>query len=79
MHPDEGVTGELYMFWNFMECTGQPVLLALNAGIAAKSSEGMADEAIVKKSLDVLGKIFTPQRVTKLNKSHVTRWRAPKF
>ena len=27
-----GVVGELYMFWNFLPCTGKPVLLALNAG-----------------------------------------------
>jgi len=78
MDEDEGLNGELYMFWNFMKSTGQPVLIALNVGKAAQVSEQEPDDVIVEKALKVLGRIFK-DKVTKLKHHHVTRWKSDPF
>jgi lysine-specific histone demethylase 1 len=75
----DGVVGELYMFWNFMPCTGQPVLLALNAGAAAITSEAESDATVVGKAVTVLRKIFGHEKVPEPAHSHVTRWRQDPF
>ena len=77
--PPSGIVGELYMFWNFMPTTGQPILLALNAGEAAKESEQHSDEAVVAKAIAVLRNVFGVAAVPEPVHAHVTRWRQDEF
>jgi lysine-specific histone demethylase 1 len=77
--PPSGTVGELYMFWNFMPCTGQPILLAINAGEAAVEAEANSDGVVVAKSIAVLRKIFGVAAVPEPVHSHVTRWRNDPF
>lgn len=77
--PPSGIVGELYMFWNFMPCTGQPILLALNAGEAAKESEKETDEVVIAKAVAVLRNVFSAGTVPEPVHAHVTRWRKDEF
>lgn len=74
-----GIPGEQYMFWSQLSATGQPSLLAINAGQAACASDVESDEDIIAKTIGVLRKIFGVDQVTTVLKSVVTRWEMDPF
>lgn len=71
--------GRFYMFWNCIETSGRPMLIALMAGNAAEAVEFTSDEAIISEATANLTKIFAPTPVPKPSEFMVSRWRSDPF
>jgi monoamine oxidase len=73
--------GEAFQFWNLHRCTGQPMLLALHAGRAAKH-KGVAngdtaeafEAAAIESTLGYLRTVFGSANVPSPVRAMVTRW-----
>lgn len=71
--------GNMYMFWNMLKFTQQPILTALCAGQAGHDHEERTDEDIYAEALDILTKIYKlPERPKPISKV-ITRWKADKY
>jgi len=71
--------GQFYLFWNCIETTGLPVLIALMAGEAAHEAEMVSDEFLVGECVHLLRNVFGPHNVPPPVESLVTRWGSDRF
>ena len=71
--------GQYYLFWNCIQTSGLPVLIALIAGEAALEAEQQADRELVSQCVDQLRNVFGPDRVTTPLETIVTRWGSDRF
>lgn len=71
--------GQFYLFWNCIETSGLPVLIALMAGDAAHEAETLADEVIVAQCVNQLRNVFGSANVPPPLESIVTRWGSDRF
>ena len=71
--------GQFYLFWNCIQTSGLPVLIALMAGDAAHEAERTADREIVSQCVDQLRAIFGKNNVPTPLESIVTRWGSDRF
>lgn len=71
--------GQFYLFWNCIETSGLPVLIALMAGEAAHEAEKLSDEILVGQCLGQLRNIFGTTNVPLPLESIVTRWGSDRF
>ena len=77
-HYKEG-RGQFYLFWNTIDTSGLPVLIALMAGEAAHEAERIPDSTIVDECLVQLRQIFGPKNVLQPLETIVTRWGSDRF
>ncbi|KIV95536.1 hypothetical protein PV10_03176 [Exophiala mesophila] len=71
--------GQFYLFWNCIETSGLPVLIALMAGEAAHEAEKLSDETVVSECVHQLRNIFGVANVPPPIESIVTRWGSDRF
>lgn len=71
--------GRFYMFWNCIESSGLPTLVALMAGDAAHEAERMKDSDIIAEAVSELRNIFKHTHVPDPLESVVTRWASDPF
>ena len=71
--------GQFYLFWNCIDTSGLPVLIALMAGEAAWEAERTPDAFLVEDCLHQLRNVFGPQNVPPPVESVVTRWGSDPF
>lgn len=71
--------GQFYLFWNCIETSGLPVLIALMAGEAAHEAEKVSDEILVGQCVDQLRNVFGAMNVPVPLESIVTRWGSDRF
>ncbi|KIW83194.1 hypothetical protein Z517_02439 [Fonsecaea pedrosoi CBS 271.37] len=71
--------GQFYLFWNCIDTTGLPVLIALMAGEAAHEAERLSDEILVGQCLEQLRNVFGSTNVPIPLESIVTRWGSDRF
>lgn len=71
--------GRFYMFWNCIESSGLPTLVALMAGDAAHETEQMTDSDIIAEAISQLRNIFKHADVPDPLESVVTRWASDPF
>ena len=70
--------GQFYLFWNCVQTTGLPVLIALMAGDAAHEAEWTTDRDLVSQCLGQLRNVFG-SKVTDPVETIVTRWGSDRF
>ncbi|OAP63916.1 hypothetical protein AYL99_03143 [Fonsecaea erecta] len=71
--------GQFYLFWNCIDTSGLPVLIALMAGEAAHEAERLGDEVLVGQCLEQLRNVFGAVNVPMPMESIVTRWGSDRF
>ncbi|KAJ9615328.1 hypothetical protein H2200_001403 [Cladophialophora chaetospira] len=71
--------GQFYLFWNCIDTSGLPVLIALMAGEAAHEAEKVGDEIIVTECVAQLRNVFGAANVPPPVESIVTRWGSDRF
>ena len=71
--------GQFYLFWNCIDTSGLPVLIALMAGESAHEAEKLPDQALVGQCVDQLRNIFGSSNVPQPLESIVTRWGSDRF
>ena len=71
--------GQFYLFWNCIETSGLPVLIALMAGDAAHSAEETPDESLIQECLISLRTVFGHANVPEPLETIVTRWKSDRF
>lgn len=71
--------GQFYLFWNCIDTSGLPVLIALMAGEAAHEAEKVGDEILVGECLAQLRGVFGAPNVPLPVESIVTRWGSDRF
>ncbi|KAF7508015.1 hypothetical protein GJ744_009912 [Endocarpon pusillum] len=71
--------GQFYLFWNCIETSGLPVLIALMAGDSAHEAETKSDHDLVSSCLAQLRKVFGESSVPTPSETIVTRWASDRF
>lgn len=71
--------GQFYLFWNCIDTSGLPVLIALMAGESAHEAEVTPDAFLVEECLHQLRNVFGTQNVPPPVESIVTRWGSDRF
>lgn len=71
--------GQFYLFWNCIETSGLPVLIALMAGESAHEAEKVSDEVLVGQCVEQLQNVFGTRNVPQPLESIVTRWGSDRF
>ncbi|KIV85197.1 hypothetical protein, variant [Exophiala sideris] len=71
--------GQFYLFWNCIETSGLPVLIALMAGESAHEAEKVSDEVLVGQCVEQLQNVFGARNVPQPLESIVTRWGSDRF
>ncbi|KAI9812419.1 MAG: hypothetical protein M1827_004650 [Pycnora praestabilis] len=71
--------GRFYLFWNCIETSGRPMLIALMAGDAARHTESSEDDDLVAEVTDSLRKMFAPKHVPEPSEVVITRWGKDRF
>jgi monoamine oxidase len=71
--------GQFYLFWNCIDTSGLPVLIALMAGESAWEAEKTPDAFLVEECMLQLRNIFGAQNVPAPVESIVTRWASDRF
>ncbi|KAI1618012.1 lysine-specific histone demethylase 1 [Exophiala viscosa] len=71
--------GQFYLFWNCIETSGLPVLIALLAGESAHEAEKVSDEVLVGQCVEQLQNVFGARNVPQPLESIVTRWGSDRF
>jgi monoamine oxidase len=71
--------GQFYLFWNCIDTSGLPVLIALMAGESAYEAENTPDAFLVEECLLQLRNVFGVQNVPSPVESIVTRWGSDRF
>lgn len=71
--------GKFYLFWNCINTSGLPVLIALMAGDAAHEAEQTSDTVIVTEVMERLRKCFPEDTVPDPSETIVTRWKSDRF
>lgn len=71
--------GQFYLFWNCIDTSGLPVLIALMAGEAAHEAERTPDNVLVAQCIGQLRQIFGEANVPLPAESIVTRWGSDRF
>ncbi|KAJ9647471.1 hypothetical protein H2204_000100 [Knufia peltigerae] len=71
--------GQFYLFWNCIETSGLPVLIALMAGESAHEAEKVSDEVLVGECIHQLRNVFGATNVPPPVESIVTRWGSDRF
>ena len=71
--------GKCYLFWNCVKTSGQPMLIALMAGDAARDAEDTPNEDLVEDVTKKLAKMFSLQSRPIPSEVIVTRWRKDPF
>ncbi|KAF9160065.1 hypothetical protein DFQ26_005900 [Actinomortierella ambigua] len=76
----ESTRGKFYMFWNCINVSGLPTLVALMAGQSAYESEATDKETLVQEVMETLGRMFPEaQPLPRPVHSIATRWSADEF
>ena len=71
--------GQFYLFWNCIDTSGLPVLIALMAGESAYYAEKASDAVLVAQCLEQLRNCFGRSNVPQPIESIVTRWGSDRF
>ena len=71
--------GQFYLFWNCIDTSGLPVLIALMAGESAYYAEKASDAVLVAQCLEQLRNCFGRSNVPQPIESVVTRWGSDRF
>ena len=71
--------GQFYLFWNTIDTSGLPVLIALMAGEAAHEAEKTSDQILIGECLGQLRNVFGAQNVPPPVETIVTRWGSDRF
>lgn len=71
--------GQFYLFWNCIDTSGLPVLIALMAGESAHYAEKASDAVLVAQCLEQLRNVFGRTNVPQPIESIVTRWGSDRF
>ncbi|ETN37186.1 uncharacterized protein HMPREF1541_08176 [Cyphellophora europaea CBS 101466] len=71
--------GQFYLFWNCIETSGLPVLIALMAGESAYEAERTPDAFLVEDCMLQLRNVFGAQNVPSPVETIVTRWGSDRF
>lgn len=75
----EASRGQFYLFWNCMQTSGLPVLIALMAGEAAHEAERTTDRDLVSQCVSQLRNVFGQDKVPTPLETIVTRWGSDRF
>jgi lysine-specific histone demethylase 1 len=71
--------GRFFLFWNCVQTSGRPVLIALMAGTSAFYAENNDNTTIVNQVTERLKKMFSPKTVPLPSEAIVTRWKRDPF
>ena len=73
--------GVAFQFWNMQRCTGEPIVLALHAGRAARLEGDTADTSatMIEATLDMLRAVFGKDAVPQPTQTMATRWESEPF
>lgn len=71
--------GRFYLFWNCIQTSGRPMLIALMAGTAAYSVEETDNESLTAEVTGRLAKVFAPAEIPRPSEVIVTRWKQDPF
>ncbi|KAE9979755.1 hypothetical protein EG328_000693 [Venturia inaequalis] len=71
--------GRFYLFWNCIQTSGRPMLIALMAGTAAYSVEETDNESLVAEVTGRLAKVFPLTEIPRPSEVIVTRWKKDPF
>ena len=71
--------GQFYLFWNCVQTSGLPVLIALIAGDAAHEAERTIDRELVSQCVTQLRNVFGYENVPSPLETIVTRWGSDRF
>jgi hypothetical protein len=71
--------GRFYLFWNCIQTSGRPMLIALMAGTAAYSVEETDNESLIAEVTERLAKVFAPADIPRPSEVIVTRWKKDPF
>lgn len=71
--------GRFYLFWNCIQTSGRPMLIALMAGTAAYSVEETDNESLIAEVTGRLAKVFSPTEIPRPSEVIVTRWKQDPF
>lgn len=71
--------GKFYLFWNCIETSGLPVLIALMAGDAAHEAERASDRDLIEECMGHLRRVFKDNKVPDPLEAIVTRWKSDPF
>lgn len=71
--------GRFYLFWNCIQTSGRPMLIALMAGTAAYSVEETDNQSLVAEVTGRLAKVFSSTEIPRPSEVIVTRWKQDPF
>ena len=71
--------GQFYLFWNCIDTSGLPVLIALMAGESAYEAERIPDAELTSQCLEQLRNVFGHKNVPQPVETVVTRWGSDRF
>jgi len=71
--------GQFYLFWNCIETSGLPMLIALMAGESAHEAERVPDEELVGQCVAQLRNVFGHANVPQPLETIVSRWGSDRF
>jgi monoamine oxidase len=71
--------GQFYLFWNCIDTSGLPVLIALMAGDSAYEAERTPDDELTGQCIEQLRKVFGYKNVPHPVETIVTRWGSDRF
>ena len=71
--------GQFYLFWNCIDTSGLPVLIALMAGESAFEAERTPDAELTAQCIDQLRNAFGRKNVPQPVETIVTRWGSDRF
>ena len=71
--------GQFYLFWNCIDTSGLPVLIALMAGESAYEAERTPDAELTAQCLKQLRNVFGRENVPHPVETIVTRWGSDRF
>jgi hypothetical protein len=71
--------GRFFLFWNCIQTSGRPMLVALMAGDAAYSVEESDNDSLVREVTGRLAKVFDSAEIPQPSEIIVTRWKKDPF
>jgi monoamine oxidase len=78
-HDYKAGRGQFYLFWNCIDTSGLPVLIALMAGESAFEAERTPDAELTAQCLEQLRNVFGRKNVPPPVETIVTRWGRDRF
>ncbi|KAF2400358.1 hypothetical protein EJ06DRAFT_537938 [Trichodelitschia bisporula] len=71
--------GRYWLFWNAIQTSGRPMLIALMAGDAAHATEITPDAVLIKEATARLSRVFPHKNVPPPKEVLITRWKRDPF